>query len=464
MKLTLTPAFQALHRHAVPHLPLHPAAGSVLDPVCGMTVDPATAAGSHDYKGTTYYFCNPKCLARFDAATRSRSSQPKPPSPEPPRRRARIYICPMDPEVRQDHPGACPKCGMALEPDLSTLPATRVEYTCPMHPEIVRDAPGPCPICGMALEPRTVTRRGTAEPRARRHDAPVLDRGALLGLPVFVLAMGDMVFGLGLGGRIDMRVYELDRPGLRDARRAVGRLAVLRARLGVDRNRHANMFTLIALGVGAAYLFSVAATLVPGLFPAGFRIHGVVETYFDTAVVITVLVLLGQVLELRARGRTSAAIRQLLGLAPKTARVVRDGVESDIPLADVQVGDRLRVRPGEKVPVDGIVVDGRSAVDESMVTGEPIPVEKEPGSRSPAATINGTGTLIDARRARRQRHAAGADRPHGERGAAHARADSAAGRHRSPATSCRRSWSIAIAGVRRAGRRGGPSRSWPTRW
>ena len=284
----------------------------------------------------------------------------------------------MDPEIEQDHPGACPKCGMALEPDLSTTPQTRVEYTCPMHPEIVRPEPGSCPICGMALEPRTVVVEEGPNPElvdmTRRFWVAVL-----LGLPVFVLAMGDMLLGMGLGGAIRHAGHELDRPRVRDAGGALGRLAVLRARLGSIVNRHSNMFTLIALGVGAAYLFSAAGTLAPQLFPEGFRSHGVVETYFDTAVVVTVLVLLGQVLELRARGRTGAAIRALLGMAAKTARAIRDGQEVDVPIADVKLGDLLRVRPGEKIPVDGIVVEGRSAVDESMVTGEPIPVEKVAG-------------------------------------------------------------------------------------
>ena len=282
---------------------------------------------------------------------------------------------------------------MALEPDLSTLPATRVEYTCPMHPEIVRANPGVCPICGMALEPRTVTLE--EQPNAELIDMTRrMWIGAALTLPVFVLAMGDMILGMGLGGRID--------PGLSNW---VGLVCATPVVLWAGwpffvrgwtsiQNRHANMFTLIALGVGAAYLFSVAATLVPGLFPAGFRVHGVVEPYFDTAAVITVLVLLGQVMELRARGQTSLAIRALLRLAPKTARVIRGGVETDIPLPHVQVGDLLRVRPGEKVPVDGVVTEGRSSVDESMVSGEPIPVEKEAGSRVTGATINGTGGLI----------------------------------------------------------------------
>ena len=370
--------------------PAAPAA-TVVDPVCGMTIDPDTAAGTHTYKGTTYYFCNPSCLTRFKADPEQylQPAREKTTAPAP---AGATYICPMDPEIRQDHPGSCPKCGMALEPDLSTLPAARVEYTCPMHPEIVRDEPGACPICGMALEPRTVQLE-----EAPNHELIDMTRrmwiGILLGLPVFVLAMGDMVLGMGMGGRVDMRVTNWI--GLAFATPVVfwcGWPFFERGWASI-RNRSANMFTLIALGVGAAYLFSAAATLFPGAFPEGFKVHGVVETYFDTAVVITVLVLLGQVMELRARGRTSMAIRQLLGMAPKTARVVRDGVETDIPLPHVQVGDLLRVRPGERVPVDGVVVDGRSAVDEAMVTGEPIPVTKEHGSPVTGATVNGTGTF-----------------------------------------------------------------------
>jgi Cu+-exporting ATPase len=372
----------------------------VTDPVCGMHIDPATAAGHSDYKGNRYYFCNPGCLAKFqadpekyvraDTSIRTDVGQPfRAEDTAPP---GTVYFCPMDPEVRQDHPGSCPKCGMALEPDLSTIPSTRVEYTCPMHPEIVRDAPGSCPICGMALEPRTVT----AEEGPSAELVDMTRRmwiGAALGLPVFLLAMGDMVFGMGLGGRIDTRLTNWI--GLACATPVVlwGGWPFFQRGWASIVNRHANMFTLIALGVGAAYLFSVAGTIAPQMFPEGFRMHGVVETYFDTAVVITVLVLLGQVLELRARGQTSSAIRQLLGMAPKTARLIRDGQETDIPLAHVKVGDLLRVRPGEKIPTDGVVADGRSAVDESMVTGEPIPVEKEAGSKVTGATINGTGSL-----------------------------------------------------------------------
>ncbi len=299
----------------------------------------------------------------------------------------------MHPEIRQPGPGACPKCGMALESETPTTPVARVEYTCPMHPEIVRDAPGACPICGMALEPRSAVGLEDEENPERVDMTRRFRVGALLGVPVFLLAMSDMVFGAGIGGRVDLRITNwiglvLSTPVVWWA----GWPFFERGWASIV-NRSANMFTLIALGIGAAYVYSAAATLAPGLFPAGFRMHGVVETYFDTAVVVTVLVLLGQVLELRARSQTSSAIKQLLGLAPKTARVIRDDAEYDVPLSEVQVGDRLRVRPGEKVPVDGLVVDGRSAVDESMVSGEPLPIEKTPGARVVGGTVNGTGSL-----------------------------------------------------------------------
>ena len=330
----------------------------VTDPVCGMHIDPTTAAGQWEYNGTRYYFCNPGCLQRFEADP-EKYLQPRP---------------------------------TGLEAGSRQLEAEGSEYTCPMHPEIVRNGPGSCPICGMALEPRVATLGDGPNPElvdmTRR-----MWLGAALGLPVFVLAMGDMVFGMGLGGRIDMRLTNWI--GLIFSTPVVlwAGWPLLERGWASIRTRNPNMFTLIALGVGAAYLFSVAATLAPQLFPAGFRVHGIVETYFDTAVVITVLVLLGQVLELRARGQTSSAIRQLLGMAPKTARRIQGGSEADVPLADVRVGDLLRVRPGEKIPTDGIVVDGKSAVDESMVSGEPIPVEKNPGSVVTGATINGTGSL-----------------------------------------------------------------------
>ena len=362
-----------------------------VDPVCGMKIEDADAVGTHQHDGVTYYFCNPSCLERF-------KKDPKPflepvamvatPAPA-----GAVFICPMDPEVRSSKPGACPKCGMALEPDLSDPAAlTKVEYTCPMHPQIVRDAPGSCPICGMALEPRTVSALDTPNPElvdmTRRFRF-----AALLAAPVFVVTMADMVGG----GRLVMTHGTLvNWMGLALATPVVfwaGWPFFERAWASVV-NRSPNMFTLIAMGVGSAYAYSAAATVAPGVFPAGFRMHGVVETYFDTAAVITVLVLLGQVLELRARSQTGTAIRQLLGLAPKTARVVRDGEERDVPLSEVKVGDVCRVRPGEKIPVDGVVVDGRSAVDESMVTGEPIPAEKELGAGVTGGTINTTGSLL----------------------------------------------------------------------
>jgi len=328
------------------------AAGEV-DPVCGMTVAPERAAGHFEYRGHTYYFCGKGCLERFKADPEKYLGPPVPPPP----------------------------------------PAAGTTYTCPMHPEIVRDAPGACPICGMALEPTMPSVEDGPNPE-------LLDMSrrfwiaAALGLPVFLLAMGDMVFGMGLGGRLDVRWANWI--GLVLATPVVwwaGWPFFERAGASVV-NRSPNMFTLIALGIGAAYLYSAAATLVPDVFPAGFRMHGVVESYFDTAVVITVLVLLGQVLELRARGRTSAAIKALLGLAPKTARVIRNHVEQDVPLAHVAVNDLVRVRPGEKVPVDGSVIEGRSSIDESMVTGEPVPVEKTAGDRVIGGTVNGTGAVV----------------------------------------------------------------------
>jgi Cu+-exporting ATPase len=361
-----------------------------LDPVCGMTIEEADAVGTHQHDGVTYYFCNPSCLERFKQDPKTFLEPVTAVAPPAP---AATFICPMDPEVRSSRPGACPKCGMALEPDLSDPAALmKVEYTCPMHPQIVRDAPGSCPICGMALEPRTVSALDTPNPElvdmTRRFRF-----AALLAAPVFVVTMADMVGG----GRLVMTHGTLvNWMGLALATPVVfwaGWPFFERAWASVV-NRSPNMFTLIAMGVGSAYAYSAAATVAPGVFPAGFRMHGVVETYFDTAAVITVLVLLGQVLELRARSQTGTAIRQLLGLAPKTARVVRDGEERDVPLSEVKVGDVCRVRPGEKIPVDGVVVDGRSAVDESMVTGEPIPAEKEIGAGVTGGTINTTGSLL----------------------------------------------------------------------
>jgi len=366
-----------------------------IDPVCGMTVDPAEAAGSSAYRGQTYYFCHPGCLERFEAAPGAflagdGAREPAMPAAVP---GARSYVCPMDPEIRQPQPGSCPKCGMALEPDLSDASAlTKVEYTCPMHPDVVRDEPGACPICGMALEPRVVGVED--EPNPELIDMTRRFWLALgLGAPVFLLTMAEMA-GAGLTGVVGMSAVNWI--GLACSTPVVfwaGWPFFVRAWASVV-YRSPNMFTLIAMGVGSAYVYSALGTIAPGLFPEGFRAHGAVETYFDTAVVITALVLVGQVLELRARGRTSSALKQLLGLAPRTARVVRGGQEIDVPITEVRVGDTLRVRPGEKVPVDGLVADGHSAVDESMVTGEPIPAEKSAGDRVTGGTVNATGTLL----------------------------------------------------------------------
>ncbi|OFW04510.1 MAG: hypothetical protein A3H96_08925 [Acidobacteria bacterium RIFCSPLOWO2_02_FULL_67_36] len=335
------------------------AEGAVVDPVCGMTIDPLQAAGSYDYNTRRYYFCHPSCLARFKADP-EQFLAPAPAAPAVPVPQGVTYICPMDPEVRQDEPGACPICGMALEPDLSSVSAADLEST---------------PNAELA----DMKRR--------------LALGIVLGAPVFLLTMGEMVLGMGLGGRIDTRAGNWI--GLVFGSPVVlwaGWPFFVRGWRSIVTG-HWNMFTLIALGVGAAFVFSVVGTIAPGMFPSGFRTHGVVATYFDTSVVIVVLVLLGQVLELRARGRTSAAIRQLLGLSPKTARLIRDGNETDVPIGSVVAGDLLRVRPGERVPVDGVVADGHSSVDESMVTGESLPVEKQAGDRVTGATMNGTGTL-----------------------------------------------------------------------
>ena len=363
------------------------------DPVCGMSVDLTTTPHTAEHGGRTYGFCGGHCRDKFLADPDRYLAPPaaRDQAPAVPVAGA-VYVCPMDPEVRQDQPGACPKCGMALEPEMPAVPAASVDYVCPMHPEVMRDKPGVCPRCGMALEPRVT--EAEAPPNAELID---MTRrfwiGAALGVPVLLVAMGEMVFGAGLMGIVGRGIGNwLQLAFATPVVLWAGWPFYERAWMSIV-NASPNMFTLIGLGVGSAYLYSVAATVAPGLFPAGFRTAAGVEPYFDTAVVITVLVLLGQVLEVQARSRTGAAIRALLGLAPKTARVIRDGDERDVPLPLVQVGDLLRIRPGEKIPVDGVVVDGASAVDESMVTGESIPVEKSAEAPLVGATINGTGTL-----------------------------------------------------------------------
>ncbi len=308
-----------------------------------------------------------------------------------------VYTCPMHPEVRRPGPGSCPKCGMALEPVVPPRPAGGPQWTCPMHPEIVRDAPGSCPICGMTLEPKAAN--AAAEEEENPELVAMTRRfwaGVALTVPLLVVAMSDV-----LPGRPLQRA--LPGPALPWIQLVLATPVVLwggwpffvRGWQSVL-TRSLNMFTLIALGVAVAYAYSVAATLAPFAFPSSMRdASGAVGTYFEAAAAIVTLVLLGQVLELRARGRTGAAIRALLGLAPKTARrVADDDSEADVPPDQVRPGDRLRVRPGEKVPVDGVVLEGHSAVDESMVSGEPVPVEKNPSDPVVGATVNGTGTFL----------------------------------------------------------------------
>jgi Cu+-exporting ATPase len=284
---------------------------------------------------------------------------------------------------------------MALEPLAPAPKAAGTQWTCPMHPQIVRDAPGTCPICGMALEPKTVGVEEEANPELRDMSRRFWFAVALT-VPLLAIAMSDFLPSDPLEQLLSMRARILLELALATPVCLWSAWPFfVRAALSV-KNRSLNMFTLIGLGVAVAYVYSVVAALLPGIFPPSFRGEsGEVAVYFEAAAVIVTLILLGQVLELRARSQTSAAIKKLLGLAPKTARRVReDGTEEDVPLDQVHVGDRLRVRPGEKVPVDGIVLDGRSSIDESMVSGEPIPVEKEPGAKVVGATLNGTGTLV----------------------------------------------------------------------
>jgi P-type Cu+ transporter len=402
------------------------------DPVCGMTVDPSTAKHKFEHGGKSYFFCSAHCLEKLRAdpirylspRPASASEMPtgmqmvgiapasppsvseakaslvtlSPPTPvgaKPKRQKA--YVCPMCPEVRALEPSACPRCGMALEPEMPTA-ATGVEYTCPMHPEIVRSGPGSCPICGMALELRTVATQDEENPElcemTRRFWVSLV-----LTAPLLAVAMADMWPETPLGrvlpnGWLSWVEMVLATPVV-----LWGGWPFFQRGWRSIANRATNMFTLIAMGTGVAYLFSLVATVLPQIFSTSFReMGGTPPVYFEAAAAITTLVLLGQVLELRARGRTGSAIRALLDLSPKMARVLHDGHgkgnEEDIPLDQVKPGDRLRVRPGEKVPVDGTVLEGSSAVDESMITGESIPVGKEIGSHLIGATVNGTGSLV----------------------------------------------------------------------
>ena len=368
------------------------------DPICGMSVK-ADSPHRVIFGDKTFLFCGASCAEKFRNSPGKQVDEPKTDGSGPGDVEKKLggsaYTCPMHPEVRTDAPSSCPKCGMALEPVLAAPMATRTEWTCPMHPQIVRDRPGACPICGMALEPRTVSLEDEENPELADMTRRFRVSTALT-VPLFAMAMAHLIPGQPLGHFLPPRLM-----GWLELLLATpvvlwgGWPFFVRAWNSIV-YRALNMFTLIGLGVGVAYAYSVVAVAVPGVFPESFRdAQGAVGRYFEAAAVIVTLVLLGQVLELRARSRTGAAIRALLGLAPKTARrIAEDGTEVDVSLDQVKPGDRLRVRPGEKVPVDGIVLDGSSAVDESMVSGEPIPVEKHAGDRVIGATVNGTGSLV----------------------------------------------------------------------
>ena len=311
---------------------------------------------------------------------------------DPEKAPAKKYFCPMCEGVESDAPGSCPKCGMAVERNPAHREAATTIYTCPMHPEIERNEPGACPICGMALEPKTISAAGSED------DSELIDMsrrfwiGAALALPVFLLAMSHLIPNAPawLSGDVSRWIqFGLSTPVVLWA----GWPFFQRGWRSIV-TRNLNMFTLIAIGVGVAYFYSAVVMLVPGAFPASLSHHGKIGIYFEAAAMITVLVLLGQVLELRARGRTGHAIRGLLDLTPPTARLVKNGDESEVPLSHVKPGDHLRVRPGEKIPVDGRVIDGRTAIDESMITGEALPVEKNPGDRVIGGTLNNTGSFV----------------------------------------------------------------------
>jgi Cu+-exporting ATPase len=377
------------------------------DPVCGMSTSDENAFLRLEHQGQMYYFCSEHCLKKFQEAPEkyvykemhayehqaihtAEISQKAQPGTE--------YTCPMHPEIRQDKPGPCPQCGMAMEAVVPVVSKAKTQWTCPMHPEIVRDEPGNCPKCGMTLEPMMATAEEEEEENPEYEDMKKrFWVGVVFSLPLVLIAMREILPG---GHVLDALASAkiLAWVELILATPVVlwgGWPFMVRGWQSVV-NKSLNMFTLIGLGVVVAYVYSVIAVLFPDIFPASFRGEGgAVGVYFEAAAVIVTLVLLGQVLELRARSRTGAAIKALLGLAPKTARRINDdGTEADVPLEHVQPGDRLRIRPGEKIPVDGTVIEGSSSIDESMITGEPMPVAKQPGDKVVGATVNSTGSLV----------------------------------------------------------------------
>ncbi len=366
----------------------------VVDPVCGMKILAEKAAGKQEYDGQTYYFCGQSCIEKFKANPASFLMPKEKQTAVPSVPKAGGYTCPMHPEVHKDGPGDCPKCGMALEPETMSAPATKTQYTCPMHPQIIRDEPGNCPICGMALEPMTVT---------VNEANPELDSmtrrfwiSAALTLPLLAIMVSDFLPGHPIQGLLKGSLLGWFELAIATPVVLWGGWPFFQRGWASIVSRNLNMFTLISIGAGSAYLYSLVAVFMPQLFPASFRdMSGQLGLYFEASAVITVLVLLGQVLELKARSQTSGAIKALLGLTPKTARrISADGQEQDVDLNQIQVGDSLRVRPGEKIPTDGVLTEGSSSVDESMVSGEPIPVEKAKDAKVIGGTINGTGSFV----------------------------------------------------------------------
>ncbi|MGE0784463.1 MAG: heavy metal translocating P-type ATPase [Sandaracinaceae bacterium] len=401
------------------------------DPVCGMRVKP-DAAHRAVHAGVTYRFCSAGCRTKFvadppryledangdhtahDHSAHDHSAQDHTAhdqsahdhsahddggksgaKPAPQTHGTAPYTCPMHPEVERADPGDCPSCGMALEPKVATAPRTKTEWTCPMHPDVVQDGPGACPKCGMALEPRESSVDDEENPELRDMTRRLVFAAAL-SVPLVAIAMIDMLPGQPISSLVSARVRAFAELALATPVCLYAAWPFYVRAVSSVRNLSLNMFSLIGLGVSVAYVYSVVATLFPGLFPASFRMHGgEVAVYFEAAASVVTLILVGQVLELRARQQTGDAIRKLLSMGAKTARRVNDdGTESDVALEDVAVGDRLRVRPGEKVPVDGEVLEGRSTVDESMVTGEPVPTRKEIGDAVIGATLNGKGALL----------------------------------------------------------------------
>lgn len=371
------------------------------DPVCGMSTSDATAFTPYEYQGKVYYFCSDHCMTKFKADPNAFIHDHSHPAADegheaPAEKAGATYTCPMHPEIVQDKPGSCPKCGMALEAMTPAIPSSHTEYTCPMHPEVVRDKPGSCPKCGMALEAMTVSDEEEGNPEYDYMRKRFIF-GAILTVPLVIIAMRDILPGghlietMASPKTLDWLEFILATPVVLWA----GWTFYVRAVQSVI-NKSLNMFTLIGLGVSVSYVYSLVGVFFPEIFPDSMRASdGSVGVYFEAAAVIVTLILLGQVMELAARGQTGAAIKALLGLAPKTARLVKDdGSEEDIPLEHVKAGDKLRVRPGEKVPVDGVVLEGASSVDESMISGEPLAVRKEAGDKLIGATVNGTGALI----------------------------------------------------------------------